>query len=87
MGNPEASVPLHHLLLDSLQFAAEPLKHNLGTLFTKHPAGGGGEVDLVDGEVAENSRCRCGYDRLLPAGQALQQSCHGCLEGMKCADG
>ena len=87
MWNPDIHISLHHLLLDPLQIVAEALEDDLRALFSEHPAGRVREVDLVDGEVAENSRCRCGHDRLLPAGQALQQSCHGCLEGMKCADG
>ena len=83
VGNPETSVSLLHLLLDALQSAAEPLKHNLGSLLTKHPAGGGGEVDLVHGEVAENASCGSCYDGLLPAGQTLQQSCHRCLKAKR----
>ena len=80
MGDPEVHVSLLHLLLELLQLVAVPLEDDLRALLSEHPARGGGEVDLVQGEVAENPGCGRCYDGLLPAGQALQQSGHCCLK-------
>ena len=59
MGNPKVHVSLLHLLLEVV---AEPLEDDLRALLSEHPAGGGREVDLVQGDVAEHPGCGCCYE-------------------------